>query len=135
MAITEVSTILYSDLNKNPVLNEASLAYNLDAIKQSLDNLFSTPYGMRAWQPTYGNTFYFLLGELMTEETVDLLFDKVIESVTLNEPRVRVDTVNSSVTPIYSQNKYHVTLVFTILGLSTNDKFTYDIKIMNTKDQ
>jgi phage baseplate assembly protein W len=130
----ETSTVLYSDLNKNPATNSSSLAYNLDAIKQSLDNLFNTPYGTRAWQPTYGNTFYYLIGELMNEDTVQLFYDKVIESVSLHEPRVNVDTTNSSVTALYESNTYHVTLVFTVKGLSSNDKFTYDIKILNSKD-
>ena len=134
MGRIETSTVLYSDLNKNPASNNTSLAYNLDAIKQSLDNLFSTPYGTRSFQPTYGNTFHYILGELMTEDTVDLFYDKVIESVTLNEPRIQLDTMNSSVTGIYVENTYHVTLVFTVSGLSSNDKFTYDIKILNTKD-
>lgn len=130
----ETSTVLYSDLNKNPASNSSSLAYNLEAIKQSLDNLFNTPYGTRSFQPTYGNTFHYLIGELMTEDTVSLFYDKVIESVTLNEPRVQLDLTNSSVTGLYEENTYHVTLVFTVRGLSSNDKFTYDIKILNAKD-
>lgn len=130
----ETSTVLYSDLNKNPVANSTNLAYNLEAIKQSLDNLFNTPYGTRAWQPTYGNTFHHLLGELMTEETTELFFDKVIESVSLHEPRVTIDRINSVVTAFYEQNLYRVLLVFTVSGLSSNDKFTYDIKILNSKD-
>lgn len=130
----ETSTVLYSDLNKNPVANSASLAYNLDAIKQSLDNLFNTPYGTRSFQPTYGNTFYYLIGELMDDDTVDLMYSKVIESVTLHEPRVKIDRTNSSVTPLYTENAYRITLVFTVSGLSSNDKFTYSIKILNSKD-
>nr|DAD80419.1 MAG TPA: Baseplate wedge protein [Siphoviridae sp. ctYh54] len=135
MERVETSTVLYSDLNKNPAKNNASLAYNLDAIKQSLDNLFNTPYGTRSFQPTYGNTFYYILGEPMNEDTVRLFYNKVIESVSIHEPRVNVDTVNSSVTPLYEENAYWVTLVFTVSGLSTNDKFAYDIKILNSKEQ
>jgi phage baseplate assembly protein W len=131
----ETSAIIYSDLNKDPYTNGSSLAYNLDSIKQSLDNLFNTPYGTRSFQPTYGNTFNFLIGELMTDETVTWFYDKVIESVTLNEPRVQLDTGSSSVTPLYAENKYLVSLVFSVAGLSTNDKFTYDIKILNVKDE
>lgn len=134
MATLETSTVLYSDLNRDPAKNSASLAYNLNAIKQSLDNLFNTPYGTRSFQPTYGNTFYYLIGELMTDDTVDLMYEKVIESVTLHEPRVKVDRTNSSVTPLYVENAYKITLVFTVSGLSSNDKFTYNIKILNSKD-
>lgn len=131
---TELSTVIYSDINRDPALNGANLAYNLDSIKQSLDNLFNTPYGTRSFQPTYGNTFTHLIGELMTDETAQLFFDKVIESVTLHEPRVSLDTANSAVKPLYTQNTYHVTLVFKVIGLSSNDKFTYDIKILNIKE-
>ena len=130
----ETSTVLYSDLNKNPAANSASLAYNLDAIKQSLDNLFNTPYGSRSFQPTYGNTFYYILGEPMTDATVTLFYDKIIESVTLHEPRVQLDTSYSSVTPLYTENAYYVTLVFSVSGLSANDKFTYNINILNSRD-
>ena len=134
MATLSSSTILYSDLNKNPVANASSLAYNMEAIKQSLDNLFSTPYGHRSFQPTYGNTFWEILGELMTDDTVDLMYQKVIESVSLHEPRVNIDRSNSVVIPEYEQNAYFITLVFTISGLGTEDKFSYDIKILNEKE-
>ena len=87
----ETNTVLYSDVNRDPATNGASLAYNLDAIKQSLDNLFNTPYGTRSFQPTYGHTFEYLLGELMTDETAEVFYDKVIESITLHEPRVSLD--------------------------------------------
>lgn len=130
----EVSTVLYSDINKNPATSGANLAYNLEAIKQSLDNLFNTPYGSRSFQPTYGHTFEHILGELMTPETAQLFYDKVIESVTLHEPRVSIDTENSMVTPLYTENKYRVFLVFTVAGLGTNDKFSYDVKILNVRD-
>lgn len=130
----ETSTVLYSDINRDPVKNGASLAYNLESIKQSLDNLFNTPYGARSFQPTYGHTFEHLLGELMTEDTARAFYDKVIESVTLHEPRVSLDLQNSSVTPLYSENKYRVFLVYTVAGLSPNDKFTYDVSILNAKE-
>lgn len=130
----ETSTVLYSDINKNPALNSSNLAYNLEAIKQSLDNLFNTPYGTRSFQPTYGHTFDHLIGELMTDETVSLFYDKVIESITLHEPRVQLDIENSHVTPLYTENAYRIFIVFKVLGLSANDKFTYDIKILNSKD-
>lgn len=130
----ETSTVLYSDLHKNPASTNSILAYNLEAIKQSLDNLFNTPYGTRSFQPTYGNTFHHLIGELMNESTVNQMYNKVIESVTLHEPRVIVDTKNSHVHAIYEENTYHIKLVFMVRGLSENDRFAYDIKILNTKD-
>lgn len=132
MQILESSTVLYSDINKNPQSSGSNLAYNLDAIRQSLDNLFNTPYGTRSHQPTYGNTFAYLLGELMTPETVELFYMKVIESVTLHEPRVELDLENTRVIPLYAENKYQIILVFTVIGLSANDKFTYDVKILNS---
>lgn len=126
--------VLYSDLHKNPVSSSSTLAYNLEAIRQSLDNLFNTPYGTRSFQPTYGNTFHHLIGELMNEDTVNQMYNKVIESVTLHEPRVIVDTRNSYVKPVYEENTYHVKLVFNVVGMSSTDKFAYDIKIINAKD-
>lgn len=128
------STIIYSDINNNPIENKVSLAYNLDAIRQSLDNLFNTPYGTRSFNPTYGHYFHHILGELMTDETTELIFDKVIESVTLHEPRVKLDLENSTVTSKYDSNTYLIKLVFTVSGLGTNDKFTYAIEILNEKE-
>lgn len=70
----------------------------------------------------------------MNESTVNQMYNKVIESVTLHEPRVIVDTKNSHVHAIYEENTYHIKLVFMVRGLSENDRFAYDIKILNTKD-
>ena len=131
----QTSTVLYSDLNKNPAKNNANLAFNLEAIKQSLDNLFNTPYGTRSFQPTYGNTFYHLIGEPMDDTTVTALYDKIIESITLHEPRVDLDTTHSSVRPDYEENAYYVSLVFVVRGLSSEDKFSYDVKLLNVKDE
>lgn len=125
------STIIYSDLNSNPIENSSELAYNLEAIRQSLDNLFNTPYGTRSFNPTYGHYFQHILGELMTEETVDLMFDKVIESISLHEPRVQLDLEHSTVIGQYEKNTYLITLVFVVKGLGTEDKFTYSIEILN----
>lgn len=133
----EYSTLLYSDLNKNPATNSSNLAYNLDSIKQSLDNLFNTPYGSRSFQPTYGNTFYYLLGELITEETAQDIYYRAINDVERHEPRVKLDTYNSSVLPVPDQNLYKLTLVFTVSGLGSNDRFSYEIKLkeMNSEER
>ena len=98
MAIIGASTILYSDINKNPVKNASSLAYNMEAIKQSLDNLFNTPYGSRSWQPTYGNTFHEILGELerstdtrgswIVTDSITFLNIKSIVSSFINSPSI-----------------------------------------------
>lgn len=131
MATLESSVILYSDICKNPKADKTALVYNIYAIQQSLDNLFATPVGTRAWQPEYGNTFESLLGELMSSMTADLILMAALNDVERWEPRVALDAANSSVTPNYEGHCYDVELAFTIVGLTEDStKFSYATKLL-----
>jgi phage baseplate assembly protein W len=129
MPALESSVVLYSDISKNPSQSSSALVFNLAAIQQSLDNLFKTSVGTRAWQPEYGHYMDHILGEPMCTETADALILKAIEAVRRWEPRISVDFVNSKAVPEYENLQYSVQLVFTVNGLSSEDKFSYNTKI------
>ena len=128
---TVINTVLFSDIEKNPIATRKSLAYNLEAIAQSLDNLFNTEIGTRAWLPTYGTNISNIIGELMNEDTSNMILDEAINAVQLWEPRIDLDTQQSRVEPVYTDHLYRLLLVFTVSGLSSAEKFMYKADFLN----
>lgn len=135
-ASTVGQIVLFSDLHSNPATSNTSLAKNINAIGQSLDNLFSTEEAERPFQPEYYNPIISLLGELVNEDTAEaimaLLYNKVIQ---FEGARITIDNASSYVIPIYEDNRYDVKFVFSLLNDFTNAKYSYDTSFYSTITQ
>lgn len=117
------STVLYSDINQFTPTQKPILV-DLESIYQSITNILSTSKESRLFLPEFGSNFDKLLMEPMIDVTEALLFDEVANAVTAWEPRVKVNFAESSVESDYDNNRYTVTVVFTVIGLETQ-KFQY----------
>jgi phage baseplate assembly protein W len=109
--------MIYSDLNaisptKTPKLN------NIQAIYQSLHNIFSTRPGQRLFEPEFGFDIDDELFELMDTLTEFSVLNRVINTVTRWESRVTIDTAKTTITGYPEQNKYELFLVFSVNGVS-----------------
>jgi phage baseplate assembly protein W len=85
------------------------LDYDEGAIKNSLRNLFNTRPSQRILFPEYGLDLYQLLFEPITETNSRVLGDRIVNAITLYEPRVRVK--QCTVEPYPDDQLYDITLI------------------------
>ena len=113
---------LYSDLNQTTPTTKP-LVKGLDSIYQSITNILSTPKHTRLFLPTFGSDLEILLFDPMGPITVAKIYDEIIEAVSKWDPRIIINYKESSVTPIYNENKYELLLVFKISG--SDEEYEY----------
>lgn len=115
---------IYSTPEQYDLINKGFMAYNIDAVYQSIGNILGTPIGTRIFLPRFGSAIEQLLFEPMNEITTILIYDEVIRAIQTWEPRVILDYGQSDVKVIYEEHKYEIRLVFQIRGLS-GQRFEY----------
>jgi phage baseplate assembly protein W len=114
---------VYTDLALINPSNQA-LATDLDAIHQSILAILNTRKGERLFRPLFGNSLEDSLFELIDDITSLEVFRRIVEDIDRQEPRVRVITQDTSVTPDPVNKVYKVFLVLQPLGL-TEDRITF----------
>src|SRR6056300_819482 len=81
------------DFKLNPVTHDIGLKTDVQAVKQSLKNLFMTQRGEKKFQPNYGSGIRALLFEPVDYLTGSII-EKEIEFMIKNyEPRVKVQGI------------------------------------------
>lgn len=108
----------YSDLNtkfntSNAELN--SIVYDLNAIKQNIERLLTTPKGTVPFNRDYGTNLYSLLFENNVEPADIVAFLYV--DIEQNEPRVSLSPADIHVYRV-DMNSYEVNVVFSIPSLN-----------------
>jgi phage baseplate assembly protein W len=117
--------VIYSDLNSiNPTSTGQPLLADVQAVYQGLYNLFGTKPGERVFLPEFGFDLESELFEIMDDLTTTEVYRRVIETVERWEARVSLDKRATSVVPYPDENKYEVTLVFSIKGVE-GQKFEF----------
>ena len=106
----------------NPAIsNDIEASYDLEAIRNSLYNIFTTRKGQKLLNPLFGGSLDQHLFENITEFKAKILGDSIVDSVSRFENRVRVDSVQ--VMPMYDENQYYVIFNYTILNIKDIKKF------------
>lgn len=103
------------------------LVENIKAIMQSIKLLMSTPIGVRFFNPEFGTNLDEMLFELMDERSVESFKTNLIESIERWEPRIKLDTTKTEVSPNYDTHVLGVKLVFNIVGSS--GKYEYNMEV------
>lgn len=103
------------------------LVENIKAIIQSIKLLMSTPIGVRFFNPEFGTNLDEMLFELMDERSVESFKTNLIESIERWEPRIKLDTTKTEVSPNYDTHVLGVKLVFNIVGSS--GKYEYNMEV------
>jgi phage baseplate assembly protein W len=107
--------MIYSDLNSiSPTI--APKLVGLQSIYQSLHNIFSTKLGERLFLPEFGFDLEDELFEIIDDLSSLSVFNKVVNTITRWESRVVIDTSNTQIVSFPDENKYDMTLVFTVRG-------------------
>ena len=97
---------------KHPMNRDVGKKTSSAAVKQAIEALLKTNYFERPMQPHIGSDIKKLLFEPMDGITAELLKSEVQTAVTRLEPRASI--LNTKVTPQYENNRYVVSITFSI---------------------
>jgi len=117
---------VYSDIEplmtRNPKSGDVMMIKDEKAIKISLQNLLSTAFGERLFQPQIGGSLRPLLFEPIDSITTLEIKDRILETIRKHEPRVNNIIVDVFANP--DSNEYQVSVEYTIQTLGTADKIS-----------
>ena len=123
--ISQTSSRVYSDLHLdivedttqgNTILRDIKADYDLEAVKNSLTNLFNTVPGQKLLNPSYGLDLTKFLFEPVSEAVGTVIGNTIIQGIITYEPRVRVERVYINGKP--DDNSYEITLIISIPSLN-----------------
>ena len=120
----------YSDLEfdltinytKNGALNnireqsDVRADYDINAIKNSIFNIFTTIPGQKILNPTFGINLLYLLFTGITTSNARSLGDIVLKGINKYEPRVNVDNIN--ITTDIENQTYTIDMILSIPTLN-----------------
>jgi len=108
--------------------NDIKVDYDIDAITNSLKNLFNTRPGQRFLFPLYGLDLYHFLFEPVTKENGRMIGERVVETVKSFEPRVEITRCDVEIKP--EENQYDITILIFIplIDTSVSINTTLDLK-------
>lgn len=117
---------LHLDLSKNytlnnelyiiPQINDIELDYDINAIKNSLHNLFTTTPGDKILNPEFGMDLRRYIFEPVSVQNAKGIRDEIYIQVGTHEPRVKVTSVNINV--LEDANEYNITIYFDVPTLN-----------------
>lgn len=90
--------------------------YDINAIKNSIFNIFTTIPGQKILNPIFGiNIFQFLFTGI-NDKNAQLLGETILRGITRFEPRVTVDRID--ITPDIENQQYEVNLILSVPSLN-----------------
>lgn len=93
--------------------NDILVDNNIDAIKNSLRNIFNTRKGQKILTPEFGSSLEQYLFEPVNNIYARLIADEILSSITQFEPRIEVLKIN--ILPQPEENQYNVTMLYRFL--------------------
>lgn len=119
---TDLKFDLAIDYTKtNPLNNikeqkDIQVSHDLDAIKNSIFNIFTTMPGQKILNPVFGLNLLQFLFTGITPTNARLLGDTILDGITRFEPRVTVENVN--VTMNADEQTYLIELILSVPSLN-----------------
>lgn len=107
-------------------------SYDIEAINNSLRNIFNTSPGERILVPEFGANLRRYLFASITEATANSIGSAIVRTIEMWEPRVEVDFVNVVGKP--ELHEYHVKIRLTIIGLKKPVDFNMILNRENSID-
>lgn len=112
--------VAYSDLNENPTSDRDVVIKDVFAVNQAIDNLLEIIKGERLFNDS-GLDPEGQLFELGADGEADDFLNDVIQEIINHEPRIELNLSKSEVTPDYDNNRYTLSIVYTLVGISTQE--------------
>lgn len=122
------TSVTYTDLHLDvigyPVNTPRDILVDndIDAIKNSISNLFNTIPGQKLLSPNYGLSLMQYLFEPVTTSTANIIGETILNGITRFEPRVVVDKIKVSGNS--DDKQYTITLIIRVPLLSSRDSLT-----------
>lgn len=114
------------DISKKPI--SKGEVWDTDVINQSIENILSTGFGERVFNPTFGSNLQNFLFNGITEENGEQILDSVIESVKRWEDRIIV--LENDARLIVNPNTNEIRLYFPYRLRDRNIVSEFDKKII-----
>ena len=110
---------VYKDI---PLTEDKDSVLDAESVFQAVNNILSTKKGERLFLPEFGSLLEELLFEPIDDDTAFLIKTELIRAIEEWDPRVQIDYNETQIIPYPDENRYEVTLVFSIIGLD-DEKF------------
>jgi phage baseplate assembly protein W len=108
-----------SNLFENREINDFQVDYDIDAVKNSLYNLFTTTPGEKILNPEYGLDFKQYLFVPATVDVAKYIRDEIYSQVARFEPRVRI--VNVNITILEDVNEFDINIYYNVPTLNIHN--------------
>jgi len=125
---TPVYTDLHLDLKAalnigigdNPTNTSDILVDNdVEAIKNSLRNIFTTKKGQKILNPDFGVSLEQYLFSPLTNANAKAIGTDIMNGVSKYEPRIKIN--NIIVNPLYDENQYYIAIYYSLLQLNAQN--------------
>jgi phage baseplate assembly protein W len=118
---------VYSDINENNAY-KLPILEDIDSIVQSITNILTTKKNELLFLPEFGVAGEDYLFELIDDIGASLIFQELVNNISVWDNRVQLDLENTLVTPDIDNNAYKIKIAFTINGLQDPHNFTVILK-------
>ena len=102
-------------LEQKPQINDLKLDYDINAIKNSINNLFTTTPGQKVLNPEYGLDLRKYLFLPATKDVAKSIRDEIYTQIARFEPRIKVNNV--FITILEDVNEFDITMLINIPSL------------------
>lgn len=117
---------VYTDIDPTMTRNlksgDVNILKDTKSIKTAIQNLLSTAFGERLFQPQVGASLRPLLFEPVDAITAYEIRDRIIQTIRKNEPRVSNIVVDVVSPP--DSNEYQITVEYTIQSVGAVERLT-----------
>jgi phage baseplate assembly protein W len=117
---TDERTSNRSELAQNPEKNDFKSDFDLDALRNSIYNIFTTSPGEKILTPEFGLNLLKYLFSPITERNADEIKRDIKIGIGRFEPRMVL--INVSVVPNEDQNEYDITVEFDVPALNIRNQ-------------
>ena len=117
--VTDIETPAFQ---QNIAGSDVAVDYDINAVRNSLRNLFNTKPGQRFLFPLYGLDLNQFLFEPITPVNSQAIGETIYDGIVLFEPRVDVRKINVRSDP--DNNLYNIDIIFSIPSLNITETYT-----------
>ena len=117
--------LINNPLNQIPEINDIMIDYDIDALKNSLLNLFSTSPGDKILSPEFGLDLREFIFEPVTRERAFDLQRKIFTGITRFEPRMVVSSVVA--VPNFDSMEYTITINYSVPTLNITNARLFSV--------
>jgi phage baseplate assembly protein W len=112
----EINYTKTSPLNNFKEQKDIKSDFDIQAIKNSIFNIFTTIPGQKILNPTFGLNLLYYLFTGITAENARNLGETILKGITKFEPRVTVENIN--VTTDYDNQEYTIEMFLSVPSLN-----------------